>query len=314
MNSTPWAAFCMSTFKRPDFLKKQLALLLSQTFSSFEIVISDNDPDGSAKEIALGFNDARIRYFNNGDNLGMIESFNKSIERSSAEYIVMVTDDDPVDVNLLTDMYDLHKKYPGFGLYGGFTRMHSQHKKIEIIQSVNFISEILDPEKTSWFLWSSCLLRRDLVLKVAKIPNYGSPHLADHALIGMVGSLAGGVIVNQRYSVLTLHDSNFSKFNFAYYVKGCKGFYDVMAKFCLTEGVSERSIKVVTKHLDTWFIACIFNLKKYYTIKKPDALSLEQVNDCAKNIMAFPFMKRVAIRYHLKNLIFKIKKNTGVLN
>jgi glycosyltransferase involved in cell wall biosynthesis len=42
--STAWVSFCISTFKRPEFLRVQLALLLRQTYPHFEIVISDNDP------------------------------------------------------------------------------------------------------------------------------------------------------------------------------------------------------------------------------------------------------------------------------
>ena len=105
----PWVSFCMSTYKRPELLKTQLSTILKQTFTDFEIVVSDNDPDCSARNTVSGFQDIRLQYFSNVENLGMIKSFNKSIERSSADFIVMVTDDDPVDIDFLQTFYNLYE-------------------------------------------------------------------------------------------------------------------------------------------------------------------------------------------------------------
>ena len=55
----PWASFCMSTYKRPEFLKNQIEILLQQTFQNYEIVIADNDPDASGKVVVEAFKDKR---------------------------------------------------------------------------------------------------------------------------------------------------------------------------------------------------------------------------------------------------------------
>ncbi len=130
----PLVSFCISTYHRPEFLRKQITSLLTQTFPYFNIVISDNDPNSSAKNVAESFQDKRVKYFHNGENLGMMKSFNKSIERAESDYIVMVTDDDPVDSNLLSDFYELHKELPGYSIYGGFCRRRKKYGNIEIIQ------------------------------------------------------------------------------------------------------------------------------------------------------------------------------------
>ena len=95
----PWVSFCMSTFNRPEFLKAQITSLLQQTLHDFEIIISDNDPNGGAKVIVDFFNDDRIKYSCNGKNLGIIHSYNGSMNRATGEYIVIVTDD-TVRVNI----------------------------------------------------------------------------------------------------------------------------------------------------------------------------------------------------------------------
>src|SRR5450432_4216596 len=117
-----WVTFCMSTYKRPVLLKNALKLIAKQTFRNFEVVVSDNDPEGSAKPVVESFNDKRFRYFFNEEDLGMIRSYNKSIERASTPFIVMITDDDPVSDNLLEELFQLHNQYKGHSIYCGFQR------------------------------------------------------------------------------------------------------------------------------------------------------------------------------------------------
>jgi hypothetical protein len=180
----------------------------------------------------------------------------------------MITDDDPVEINFLSEIYELYKNHPGFSIYCGFPRMHKNQREIEVISKDRFIMEILDADKTSAILWSSSVMKRQTALEVGKIPDYGSPHLADHAFIAMVGSRNGGIIVNKMFSSLTQHDNNFSKFNFHYYTTGCKGFFEKMTEFCRNDKLFFNNKEIIIKHLGSWFIANIFSLKKYYTIRK----------------------------------------------
>src|SRR5215211_6743700 len=96
VSERPWVSFCMSTYMRPTFLEKQIATILKQSFTNFEIVISDNDPNSSVETILERFEDSRIRYQLNETNLGMVKSFNRSLARARGEFIVMITDDDPI--------------------------------------------------------------------------------------------------------------------------------------------------------------------------------------------------------------------------
>lgn len=312
-DTAPWVSFCISTYKRPEFLKAQLAALLKQTYRDFEIVISDNDPEKSAQEIALSFRDNRIRYFANGLNLGMISSFNRSIDRSRGQFIVMVTDDDPVDVDFLKVMYQLHQQHPGYAVYGGFLRKRFPPGHIGVVAATDFMAEILDPSRTNWFLWSSCIISREAVITVNKIPEYGSPHLADHAFIVMAGAVGGGVLINAAYSSLTSHETNFSKFNFQYYVNGCKGFYETLVEFFRSRSGFEKNETVIRKHLHHWFITAIFSLKRFYSTRNKDQELLRQLEECRKAILRFDFMRGSAPRYLFKEIMFRLKRSLGIL-
>ena len=49
----------------------------------------------------------------------MKPSFNKSIERSSGDFIVMIADDDPVYFDMLETLINLYIKFPLKGMYMG---------------------------------------------------------------------------------------------------------------------------------------------------------------------------------------------------
>jgi glycosyltransferase involved in cell wall biosynthesis len=309
---SPWVSFCISTYKRPEILQRQLLLLSQQTFRDFEAVVSDNDPDASARKIIEKLNDPRFKYFHNNENLGMIRSFNKSIERSSADFIVMVTDDDPVDYDFLDTFHELYKKHPSYSIYGGFRREDKAYASVEFILKDEFIEEILHPLKTSNLLWSSSIIRKADAVKIGLIPDYEGTHLADHAFIAMAGSINGGVVMNKMFSRLSSHDSNFSKSNFEQYTKACEGFYRFMMSALTGHKKIRQYEDILIKHLNKWFISNIFSLKKYYTIAKKDDL-VKKVEDCASEILKFPFMNKIRAKYFAKTVFFSIKKKLGVL-
>ncbi len=308
-----WVTFCISTYKRPEFLHQQLLLLSKQTFKRFEVVVSDNDTEASARAVTESFDDSRFHYYHNVVNLGMISSFNKSIERASTEYIVLVTDDDPIDPEFLEEMYALYISNPGYSAYCGFLRTTTEKGGIEKILKDDFLPEVLNTKRTLNQLWSSAVIDRKDALKIGMIPDYGSPHLADHAFIALVGSVEGVVIVNKMYSHLTSHNSNFSKFNFDYYITGCKGFYSILTHAVKTRPDWRKCEKVIAQHLGTWLITNMYSLKKYFTVNQKDDQMQKQINYCAEKILALPFMRSFRLMYRVKGYVFNIKKIAGVL-
>ena len=303
-----WVSFCMSTYNRPDFLKSQITSLLLQTFPGYEIVICDNDPTAAVKPIIDSFNDARIKYHCNHENIGMIKSFNRSIELANGQYIVMITDDDPVAHDFIETFHAVIHKFPGYSVYGGLKRNHTKEGGLEIINQRSFISEFLDPQKTTEILWSSCLLRREDVLAIGKLPDYGVPHLTDHALIAMVGSMNGGVIINRMYSNIVSHAGNFSKLNFDHYYTSCIEFYNLLNSFIANKPLEAENRKAVTKHLGKWFISYVFGLLNHYkTAANYNRQKLNEVKTIADKVLELPYMKKYRFKYEAKLFILNTK-------
>ena len=312
MFSKPWVSFCISTYNRPILLEEQLNLLSQQTFENYEVVVSDNDPDGSAKDVLIKF-DERFKYFHNSENLGMIKSFNLSIDRAISPFVLMVTDDDPIDIHFLEEMRFIENKYKGFAMYGGALRRKKPNGSIEIFNNDNFLSEILSPKKTETFLWSNIILDRSVVKQVGSIPDYGSPALSDHALLLLVGSNGGAVIKNKIYSTYTSHTQNYSKLNLQIYISGYDGFVNCLLENNLLD-LNQKNNKAIQVHLKYWFLYCTFALKKFYSLHDKNPNAINEINNIVKCLLEKKLLKRYKIKYFFKNVVFKIKLNLGLLN
>ena len=311
-NEIPLVSFCMSTYKRPELLKQQLLLLLKQDYKYFDIVISDNDSELSAKKIVMEINDSRIRYFANDVNLGMVNSFNKSIERATTKYIVMITDDDPLDTTMLMEMVELIKYYPDFSIYCGFKRQGKKNGEIETFSKDNFAIEMLDPRKTFHIFWTNCILNRHDTLKSGGMPEYGSPHLADHAMMAFTGSINGGVIINKTFSTHCVHDSNFSRLKLDNYLNGCTGFYECTKKFFANYEKQNKISKTIIKHLHKWFIVMSFSLRRFYfNINDNDKIA--EIDEFSKNIIKIEYMKTIEYKYRIKKIVFRLKNAFGII-
>ena len=261
----PFISFCMSTYNRPVFLETQLTSLLKQSYTNFEIIISDNDVAQSAKNVANSFLDKRIKYFANEENLGMIKSFNKSVGRSSGEFIIMITDDDPLYFETLQTLVDLSNQFPLYGVYAGCgdwiianqyavdtqkmpVGTHAKlspylnDKEVVLIEKENFIYEYIAGKLSkSFLLWSCAMVRRNVLLKVNGIPDYGSEFLGDHAYIITVSSQLGMVYKNTSLGGQLVHGANFGY-----------DFYKVINKYINTPTLFYNYLKLNLSHLSTW--------------------------------------------------------------
>lgn len=86
------------TYKRSDTLKTTIESAINQIGAdSYEIVIVNNDPSGvsgSIKELVESFNDNRIYYYVNEENIGLCGNWNRGVELARGSYVVMIHDDD----------------------------------------------------------------------------------------------------------------------------------------------------------------------------------------------------------------------------
>src|ERR1700744_891987 len=82
------------TRNRLDLLKCAVFSVLKQDYNDFEIIISDNASDEDIEGYVKSLNEPRIKYSRSNEFLSITQSWNRCIDLSSGEYILMIGDDD----------------------------------------------------------------------------------------------------------------------------------------------------------------------------------------------------------------------------
>ncbi|MDO9001541.1 MAG: glycosyltransferase [Bacteroidota bacterium] len=87
-------SICIPAYKQPQLLKKAIDTILMQSYTNYEIIVSDDTPDDSIKEIIDQFNEPKIKYFKNEKPLGSPQNWNNAIKQAKGDYIKVLHHDD----------------------------------------------------------------------------------------------------------------------------------------------------------------------------------------------------------------------------
>ena len=91
---TPKVSVCIPTYNRPDFLKQAIESVLAQTFSDYELIISDNASGDATTAVIRSFKDSRIIHIRKEKNIGLVDNFNSCLAAAKGQYITIFHDDD----------------------------------------------------------------------------------------------------------------------------------------------------------------------------------------------------------------------------
>ncbi len=316
--NVPWATFCISTYIRPEYLAGQLNSILQQTFQNFSIIICDNDFEGSGELVVKTIGDPRIEYHRNEENLGMVKSFNRCLGFAKSEFVIFVTDDDPVYPDMLEVLYDLTLKYPGQGIYfGGNDRsyvnaemakasnervgINSQlaYLKINTIRQFSgdqFIRAYLKNEFGRGILWSAGIVKREIALEIGGMADYGTPNMADCAYVLLAGSSDGAVFINKSLACQAIHEDNFSfkTTNFSSFSKGVNGFYEWVKNY-MPKGRWNESIDKMIKDYTARVLVAFFIFTKRNFLQT--GIINPSFEECVSQSFSVSFMKKWKFKY-----------------
>lgn len=97
------------TFRRERLLELAVDSALQQKgFDDYEVLIVDNDPDGSEDILSMisQKKSSKIVYYKNDQNLGMFGNWNRGLLLASGRYVTILHDDDILYDRYLADMYE----------------------------------------------------------------------------------------------------------------------------------------------------------------------------------------------------------------
>lgn len=98
----------MPVYNGEKFIKKALDSLLAQTFTDFELIISDNASTDSTALICKEYanKDKRIKYIRQTENRGGKFNFNFVCQKACADYFMWAAVDDIWDKDFIKTLYD----------------------------------------------------------------------------------------------------------------------------------------------------------------------------------------------------------------
>ncbi len=94
MVKKPFFSIAIPTYNRASDLQFAIYCILDQSFSDFEIVISDNCSTDNTNEILGKLKDKRIRYYRNKKNINFAQNVKEVVRHVKGEYVFLHGDDD----------------------------------------------------------------------------------------------------------------------------------------------------------------------------------------------------------------------------
>lgn len=107
-------SICIPAYRQIDFLRMTLESIRIQTFTDYEVVITDDSPDDSVEQLVAEFPlNGRLSYRRNPTALGSPENWNECIRHARGELIkIMHHDDHFVDEDSLGHFVELLDTHP----------------------------------------------------------------------------------------------------------------------------------------------------------------------------------------------------------
>src|SRR5919112_5909956 len=103
MTARPRVTIGLPVYNGERFLEQALDGLLAQTFTDFELIISDNASTDRTPEICQAYaaRDSRIRYVRQPENIGAGPNHNILVPMARGEYFKWASHDDLYDPDLV---------------------------------------------------------------------------------------------------------------------------------------------------------------------------------------------------------------------
>jgi glycosyltransferase involved in cell wall biosynthesis len=130
--NTPRVSIGMPVFNGEAYLQEAIESILNQTFTHFELIISDNASDDKTPEICQRYakQDDRIRYFRNDRNLGGAWNYNRVFALSSGQYFKWAAHDDVLEPTFLQSCVDVLDSNPEAALCYSRTRIINESGQV----------------------------------------------------------------------------------------------------------------------------------------------------------------------------------------
>lgn len=120
-------------FNGEKYIQESIESVLGQTKEDFELIVADNCSTDHTHDIAIAYNDPRMRVLRNDSNIGSLENFNRCIELAHGEYFVLLPHDDVLLPTMLDTFSRAFASDPTVGLaYSSYYIINEQGDETDL--------------------------------------------------------------------------------------------------------------------------------------------------------------------------------------
>lgn len=109
----------MPVYNAEKFIERAIQSVLNQTYTNFELIVTDDGSTDNSVAIIKTFNDPRIRLITDSVNKGIAHRLNQQINAASGKYFARMDSDDIMFPTRLQEQVSFLKSNPEFDVVGG---------------------------------------------------------------------------------------------------------------------------------------------------------------------------------------------------
>src|SRR6185436_14540438 len=160
----PQVSVLMSVYNGEKYLKEAMESILNQSFSDFEFLIFNDCSTDTSREIILSFNDPRIVFMDNENNIGLTKSLNKGISLAKGKYIARMDADDVSHARRLSEQVNYMEKNSDVAVCGSWVQFLNESEIVELPTEKNEIKVRL--------FCNSCLAHPSVMIRKSFLEKY----------------------------------------------------------------------------------------------------------------------------------------------
>jgi len=194
MGAKPLIGVGLPVYNGEEFLPAAIESVLRQTFRDFEIIISDNGSTDRTEEICRQYasKDARVRYYREAKNHGIVWNFNRVFLLSANEYFMWFSHDDIIASSYLERCVDVLSKdlstvlcFSNWGEIDETGRLLNTQKSRVVMDSSSRVERFREAIRLDHLCEPWCGVTRSEIVK--KTPLYGSFADYDRVMFAEIG-------------------------------------------------------------------------------------------------------------------------------
>jgi glycosyltransferase involved in cell wall biosynthesis len=123
IKNNPVISVIMPAYNCEMYIRRAIESILNQTYTNFELLISDDESKDLTKEIIGTYNDNRIRVYHNQKNLGYVQTCNKLASFAKGDFITFQDADDWSELNRFELLIDKFSTDENLSCIGSFVNV-----------------------------------------------------------------------------------------------------------------------------------------------------------------------------------------------